>query len=272
MSWFTSMPSFRDLEMIQLLRYWRHQQTNEWGPGPADRSILTLGDKMYLTDPMFRYGSVNEIASAFDGVMRRPIEFFEGVQHQLSVMLQIWDAILHDKKQFDLAMLPRSDNRELLEAMLLCVKMIPLRAELVPFPGGQPLPLPIDLMPISTDNTDTSMAGFTSGIPTDLNFFSGGDTDEFVRPSDVMLLDSASQGPQIPSVELSTPEDNKNNAAAVAPKKGRKRTVSDRDGNDDYVEGPRRKRVRKGSRKPFAHNRPLQSLLPDPGNPGPNAH
>lgn len=261
MSWFTSIPSFRDLEMIQLLRYWRHQQINEWGTCQTERNVLSLSDSMYLTDPMFRYGTVNEVASAFDGVMRRPVEFFEGVQHQLSVMLQIWDAILHNKRQFDLAMLPRTDNRELLEAMLLCAKMIPLRAELVPFPGGQPLPLPVDLIPINTDNTDTSMAGFTSGIPADLDVFSSGQTHEFVRPSDVMLLDSASQGPQVPSVELSTPEDNKDDATATPLKKGKKRSISDRDGNDDYAEGPKRKRARKGSRKPFAHNRP--PLLPD---------
>lgn len=270
MSWYTSIPFFRDLEMIQLLRYWRHRQMNECAPYPTDRNILSSYDRMYLTDPIFRYGTTNEIASSLDGVMRRPIAFFEGVQHQLQVLLQVWDAVLHHKRQFDLAMLPHSDDRELLEAMILCAKIIPLRADLVPLPGDQH-PLPVELMPVSAENTDTTMAGVTAGIPPDFDIFNNGSTNEFVRPSDVMLLDSASQGPQMPPIELSTPMDNESNPAAVTRKYGRKRTVGDRDGNDYYEEGPERKRARRRPRKTSAHNRPLRPLLQDPSL-SPSAH
>ncbi|KAH8756784.1 hypothetical protein F5883DRAFT_164380 [Diaporthe sp. PMI_573] len=121
------------VELIRCLRYWRYRSDLETGPCMTERNILTSEDIIGIKDPVFLMAT-EDVSKAVRSLLRRNRSWFDRVDQQLQLMLQLWHIIIQQKKRFDdlNGAVAFSAHREFLEAILLAGRFIPARASLVP--------------------------------------------------------------------------------------------------------------------------------------------
>lgn len=132
----SATPSYDEaVDLIRCIRFWRRRYNIESGPVLMDRHILTSEDRVGIEDPIFSSETVN-IATAVRHFLGRDRSFFDKVEQQLQSTLQIWGLILQQKQRYDdlQGKAVISGNREVLEALLLCGRLIPARSYIVPAP------------------------------------------------------------------------------------------------------------------------------------------
>lgn len=97
-----------------------------------DRCILTPEDITSLTSPLFQ-SPKSDITNVVRSFLGRDRVFFDRVERQLLSMLRVWHVIVEQKKRHDsLQGLGIPTSRETLEAFLLCGRLIPARAMIIP--------------------------------------------------------------------------------------------------------------------------------------------
>lgn len=258
----TGYSNYNLTELVQLARYWRHRYLLEvCSPFLPNEVILNPDEIITLMDPVFHQGTLNDVAITLQDFLDHDMAFFEDIQQRLALVVRVWDTILsHKRRHNSFNTISLWGQRELMEAMMICGKLIPGRMGFVPVP---PIMFPESFSYERADNSFQEALNPSQEI-----------TPFFVRPSDIMQVDSTN------------PEDSGSSAhltcSSTAAQEGcgskttptltnrNKRTIEDRDGYDDHDDGPPRKKARKSRRGRLSrteNDARLRPLLPKPPEP-----
>lgn len=118
-------------EIMYLANYWRQRYFAEAWLSYDDK-IFTAKDIASITDSNIWKRDPN-LSIAIHNFFSQDLSYFNTVKWQLESLLRVWDITFEEKKKYDNRK-RNFYNHEIMQAFLLCGKLIPTRANIVPAP------------------------------------------------------------------------------------------------------------------------------------------
>ena len=94
---------------------------------PPDQGAMNPHDVVAVCDPVLLEGSLSDVEGAIREHLDMDMRFFERTRQQLVFMTRVWDAVIDEKYHFDAEGTIGADERRIMEACLLCLRVIPNR-------------------------------------------------------------------------------------------------------------------------------------------------